>query len=390
MKMSVTLAQLCVNAEKKYGLKLIAGAKGTERAVRWIHMTEDGKDSDFLHGGELVFTTGIGHIGSSWLEELAVQLCERGAAGLVVNLGPYIAAVPSKVIVYCEEHGFPLFTLPWDTYIIDITYSFCRKIISSEKNEASAAEAFTNLIFSPDAGSEYTLALERLGFRENSSYTVLVLGAAGKNLTEQALKTACPELCRQLRKSRSASAMFINSGRLICVRQNLTKEEMLRISVELSEIDPKTELIMGISEPHMGYGFISECYEQAAQAFRAAAVRGEKAVHYRDIGALGLLFAINDKKVIKRFCDSVLGALSRYDEINGSDCEKTLLVYLESNCSLQKTAEILGIHRNTVNYKIKNIKALLGTEFSNEDKMNLMLAYRAKQLIGEANPPEIS
>ena len=94
--------------------------------------------------------------------------------------------------------------------------------------------------------------------------------------------------------------------------------------------------------------------------------------------------------MIKRFCDSVLGALLRYDEINGSDCEKTLLVYLESNCSLQKTAEILGIHRNTVNYKIKNIKALLGTEFSIEDKMNLMLAYRAKQLIGEANQPEIS
>ena len=154
MKLSVTLAQLCANAEKKYGLKLIAGAKGTERTVRWIHMTEDGKDSDFLHGGELVFTTGIGHVGSGWLEELAVQLCERGAAGLVVNLGPYIAAVPSKVIVYCEEHGFPLFTLPWDTYIIDITYSFCRKIISCEKNEASAAEAFTNLIVSPEAGSE--------------------------------------------------------------------------------------------------------------------------------------------------------------------------------------------------------------------------------------------
>ena len=103
MKLSVTLAQLCANAEKKYGLKLIAGAKGTERTVRWIHMTEDGKDSDFLHGGELVFTTGIGHVGSGWLEELAVQLCERGAAGLVVNASAADASFFSQEIIFRQK-----------------------------------------------------------------------------------------------------------------------------------------------------------------------------------------------------------------------------------------------------------------------------------------------
>ena len=189
--MDITLAQLCRNAEKNYNMKLIAGRGGMDNTVRWVHMVEDSEVPDFLHGNELVFTTGIGHLGNEWLEQFVKSLKEHKAVGLVVNLGPHISAIPPRVISYCEENDFPLFTLPWQVRIIDITYSFCRKIIDDKEAETTLAGAFRNLIFSPDKRENYAAALERMGFPENSSFTLLAMSvgedkAAAVALVDQA------------------------------------------------------------------------------------------------------------------------------------------------------------------------------------------------------------
>lgn len=133
--MAISLSQLCANAEKDHEMKLIAGSAGLENTVRWVHMVEDSEVPGFLHGNELIFTTGIGHVGNEWLKEFTVSLRKKGAVGLVLNIGPYITSVPSQVIVFCEQNGFPLFTIPWETRIIDISYEFCRRIIANENTK---------------------------------------------------------------------------------------------------------------------------------------------------------------------------------------------------------------------------------------------------------------
>ena len=128
--MAISLSQLCVNAEKSYAMKLIAGSGGLENTVRWVHIVEDSEVPDFLHGNELIFTTGIAHSGTDWLKGFAESLKAKGVVGLVVNIGPYIESVPSPVIVYCEQNDLPLFTIPWSTRIVDISYDFCRRMLS--------------------------------------------------------------------------------------------------------------------------------------------------------------------------------------------------------------------------------------------------------------------
>ena len=86
--MAITLARICANAEKTYGMKLIAGRAGMDNFVRWVHIVEDSEVPDFMHGNELVFTTGIGHKGSGWLLDFVRQLKGKNAAGVVVNIGP--------------------------------------------------------------------------------------------------------------------------------------------------------------------------------------------------------------------------------------------------------------------------------------------------------------
>ena len=46
--MAITLSQLCVNTEKTYGMKLLAGKDGMDNYVRWVHMVEDREVPGFL------------------------------------------------------------------------------------------------------------------------------------------------------------------------------------------------------------------------------------------------------------------------------------------------------------------------------------------------------
>ena len=135
--MALTLSQLCVNVEKTYQMKLVAGEDGMDNVVRWVHIIEDVEVSHFINGQELVFTTGIAQRGVNWLLPYAEQLLSHGAVGLVINLGPYIEKVPPQLIVWCNSHAFPLLVLPWSVHIIDVTYDFA--IASSRVKSMSAA-----------------------------------------------------------------------------------------------------------------------------------------------------------------------------------------------------------------------------------------------------------
>lgn len=52
--MALTLSQLCVNVEKTYQMKLVAGEDGMDNVVRWVHIIEDVEVSHFINGQELV------------------------------------------------------------------------------------------------------------------------------------------------------------------------------------------------------------------------------------------------------------------------------------------------------------------------------------------------
>ena len=72
--MAISLSQLCENAERSYSMRLIAGSGGVENTVRWVHIVEDSEVPDFLHGNELIFTTGIAHSGNEWLRDFVISL----------------------------------------------------------------------------------------------------------------------------------------------------------------------------------------------------------------------------------------------------------------------------------------------------------------------------
>ncbi|NJP40599.1 hypothetical protein HCH52_05985 [Oscillospiraceae bacterium HV4-5-C5C] len=394
--MSITLNQLCSQAETKYQLRLVAGRDGLDHLVRWVHMVEDRDVPLFLHGHELVFTTGIGQKGNGWLLDFVKNLQKAQAAGLVVNIGPYIDFIPTPVITYCQENRFPLFTLPWEVRIIDISYVFCRRIIAAEENELTMAQAFRRILEGQDKRDSQAV-FDRAGLPEEGNYTLLQLGLfddQGQALELELAGQALDQIYQPLARARYPTTVFPLEQRLLAVRRNLSKNELRQLLQQLEAVRARLPqgfyLHIGVSDPGAGRSAWPRAYDQAGSALQVALMRQQFYSIYCDCGVYSLLFAIHDPEILRQFYSRTLGPLLDFDHNNHTDYLQTLRSYLEHHGSVQETALSSHVHRNTINNKMKAIKEILHTELTDEDRMNYLLAFHIANMESQRKAVQIS
>ena len=79
--------------------------------------------------------------------------------------------------------------------------------------------------------------------------------------------------------------------------------------------------------------------------------------------------------------DSILGPVIAYDDKNSSDLMKSLETLLKANMSWRQASAELGIHRQTLNYRMQRVAELTNRHVSNlNDLTELHLAIRAKNM----------
>ncbi len=69
--MAITVGKLFGNGAITYNMKLLAGMKGLNNLVEWVHIIENDEVSQFLHGHEVVLTSGILNDNKGWLLDYA-------------------------------------------------------------------------------------------------------------------------------------------------------------------------------------------------------------------------------------------------------------------------------------------------------------------------------
>jgi DNA-binding PucR family transcriptional regulator len=106
-----------------------------------------------------------------------------------------------------------------------------------------------------------------------------------------------------------------------------------------------------------------------------------KVTAYRDVDLIALLTA--DPERAQWFVADHLVKLAAQDDETLADLRATALCYLESGCSLVKTAAALHVHRNTVLYRLGSIERLLGRELVT-DSLAIHAALALAQRLGPA------
>ncbi len=382
--MAIILRQLCENASYLYGMRIIAGENGTGNIVQWIHTLEDVETGGFIHGGELIFTTGIAQQGNEWLLEFVESLYKREASGLVVNIGPYITGVPQSVIDYCNQVDFPLLEVPWKTRLVDITRDFSNQIFQNEKEEENLADTLKNIIFDSRHAGDYAPALARNNFNVNGTFCIVGVDIdfLDRNMYRQ--KMFKSHLLRRVERMAGTIGYFVSVESIFFVLNDFSDEEIHEMVHQMEEQENsknvQLKIAVGKNEPDISH--LACNYQKVCTLLRLARKNGTGPLYYDEFGVKKILLSVGENSVLQEYYDETLGILERYDRENDTGYMYLLRRYLELDGSVQALAEAAFVHRNTINYQLNKIKKIIGNDFSTlESRFRLILAFQIKDIL---------
>ncbi|MFC9557922.1 PucR family transcriptional regulator [Rhodococcus sp. NPDC056960] len=138
---------------------------------------------------------------------------------------------------------------------------------------------------------------------------------------------------------------------------------------------------MGASPPANTIGQISDSARQASWALDAARSTGVPVARYSTDAPLFVPRTVTDARLAT---DAILGDLLRYDEGHESNLVETLETFLAHNRSWTETADRLGIHRQSLAFRLRKIESETGRNLkATSDIAILWLALRARARAGD-------
>ncbi|MFD1955551.1 PucR family transcriptional regulator [Paenibacillus thailandensis] len=124
--------------------KWAAGISGGDRVVKWVHILEITNIAPFVSKHDLILSTGL------WMKQdrrerlgYLEQLIRQEAAGLCVELGTSIDAIPEDVIAEAERHGFPLIVFEQPVRFVEITQDIHGLLINRQHRQLQYLEQFS-------------------------------------------------------------------------------------------------------------------------------------------------------------------------------------------------------------------------------------------------------
>ena len=384
--MSITVGKLFGNGTVLYQMKLLAGQKGLNNLVEWVHIIENDEVSNFLHGKEVVFTSGILNNNDGWLLEYAKKLYGVGTSAFVVNIGPYTKSIPEDVVKYCNLVNMPLYTIPWETRMVDVTRDICYRIMQKEQVEISVATTIKNIIFKTGDLETQILQMERYGYLRGSQFCFIVMSFDNEKDENQEFNMNKAKIYAE-RIARSIHELYISFSYNDCWVLGLVNYSDYDISNFVNTFfkswnESLGKVHMGISENKVGIEKQAENFNNAFTAMKMAKKQCKEIIFYDKLDIYKILLNTRDKDILKEYYDNTLGKLEKYDKENNTNLMNFLDMYLKNNGSVQLVAEKQYIHRNTVNNQLKKIEKITNhNPLELEEKVKLILGFYIRDVM---------
>ena len=160
----------------------------------------------------------------------------------------------------------------------------------------------------------------------------------------------------------------------IVVPPSLTSSEVMQAL--LREL-PNTQIQAGGGRTGSGLTGLQRSHSEAHQALiiQQRLTMDVPVAEFGDLGIYRLLFAAEPLPEFAEFHDNTLGLLVAHDAKNHSEFVSTLRAFFAANGSPKEASEQLGVHRNTVLYRLGKIAALTGYQLDDAaTRLHLQLA----------------
>lgn len=142
---------------------------------------------------------------------------------------------------------------------------------------------------------------------------------------------------------------------------------------------------VGVGNLANGPGELARSHQEARQALRLTRRAGSRGrvVSYRSLGAFRLLLEVQSPEALQRFVNELLGPLLHYAQSRDTPLLETLEALSAARWIRRAAARQLGIHINSMAYRIERIEALTGLQLDDpETRVALSIALRARAMLG--------
>ncbi|MEU1477929.1 PucR family transcriptional regulator [Streptomyces sp. NPDC005760] len=385
--------------------ELLAGHTALDRPVRWVHSSEVYEGANFLDGGELLLTNGFGLTDpdEETRRRYVRELAARGAAGLAVEVGRSLPAMPAEVVDEARRRELPLLAMHRVVPFVRITEAANRAIVARglsgravvrpwgddhtaalladladraalNQPEVEARAALAG--FHPGPGARL-LGVSLHGTREVGTVdrAVRLLGGAGvlraafpgDVLALLSLPGARPgdpvKAVQDAFRAAAAPGLTVAVGHAV----SATDGGWLRWSDTLRAARTTLELALTVPPAEPGVPDGPLVTSSRALALERELTRGGVDANRDRLAAV---------------VQHALGPLLAWEAAHPSDLVRTLEVHLRNGCSPTRTAALLHIGRQSLYQRLERIETLLGLEIDDPDLLGeLLTATCAHRLV---------
>ena len=175
-------------------------------------------------------------------------------------------------------------------------------------------------------------------------------------------------------------SFFYYDGNFVLVMNDVSKKDFDEIVGGMVHRTkrrmPEIPIFVGSGSFVSDISNLSLSYRRARAAVTMARRKRKELLHFDEMGMFRLLYSVDDTALLVEMSNNPLQPLIEYDKKHDSNYLETLELYLRYNGSIQAVAETMFTHRNTVIYRITNIKKLLQTELeSTEERLIYQMAF---------------
>ncbi|AWB45218.1 hypothetical protein DCC85_13920 [Paenibacillus sp. CAA11] len=172
--------------------------------------------------------------------------------------------------------------------------------------------------------------------------------------------------------------IFYNKYIVSVKERDLEAAPRMELGPDIYEFLISNQIRLGISSEFADIMNCRKYYLQSVKALEIGLIvlPAEPVIQYSDVQLYDMLSSYSESDY-QDVCHPALITLREYDEKHHADLYHTLFTYLKNNQQLQKTADELFIHRNTMRYRLQQISEFIHIDLNNIDNvLKLYMSYK--------------
>lgn len=301
---------------------VIAGSSGMEKGIRWSYKAENINFEKWVRGNELLIVSApVTQRKNFDLYQTIKKAIELNMSCALLLMGEnYVTQIDEKVIDLAENNDFPLFTMPWNVPLLD---------------------------FFEELGH----AISYLDDRKDIEDSLLAEIIFGNCINTSSIEQKCRQTGNDPRMLEQVFVLHLckKSSEETCndLNQGITNDKIRNFAQTLKE-------------------YFAECNYPAI-------------ISYDEMGFYRMLMSYENTAPMQRFADEVLDPIIQYEKKAHTQLMETMWTYFECDCNLQRTADKLFLHKNTVKYRLQRVEQLTGKSFANrfqsQELYNALMIY---------------